>query len=99
MKKLSKYQRKNMTAEEIEEYEKDIDEDGYELVESIDYEAYIIEISHNPKEVDKWKVWNDFDEQEWFTDNREHANSMIEDIKEDIQEEIDYYDEVDEDED
>lgn len=97
MKKLSKYQRKNMTPEAITEYEKDVDADGYELIKTDGYGGYTIETR---KGVDdsgavEWKVWNDFDDHEDFAENEKQVDNIIQDLRDEIDEEIAYFDEED----
>ena len=85
-KELSKYQRKNMTVEEIKEHEKDVDADGYELILTEDYGGYTIDTR---KRLDdsgavEWKVWNDFDDREDFAQEAEQLTRIIEELHDEI---------------
>jgi len=95
-KPLSKYQRKNMTQEEIKEYESEYDEDGYKLIDTEDYCGYVIETWEHPTDSDPYKVWNDFDDRTDWVDTLEEVARSIEITKGDIDDEIAYYDEEEE---
>lgn len=96
-KELSKYQRKNMTAEEIKEHEKDIDSDGYELIETDYYGGYIIDTRKGLDDSGavEWKVWNDFDDREDFTQDEKQLANIIEELHDEIDDENDYWEEED----
>ncbi len=85
-KELSKYQRKNMNAEEIKEHEKDVDADGYELIETDDYCGYVIETRKRLDAIGavEWKVWNDFDDREDFAQEAEQLTRIIEQLHDEI---------------